>query len=80
MKKSEILDFFIIYISLSTLKISSKLETWSPKPIRFGMERPIYVYIVDFLFSNKFYSKPFRTESWTVLYIFNTGGQEYVYS
>ena len=48
MEKSEILDYFIIYVSLSTLKILSKSETWSPKPVRFGMERPTHIYIYNF--------------------------------
>ena len=39
MNKSQILGFFIIYVSLSILKISSKSETWSPEPVRFGMEQ-----------------------------------------
>ena len=48
MKQSKILDFIIIYISLSTLKISSKSESWSPKLVRFSRERPIYsIFVVD---------------------------------
>ena len=43
-KKSQISGSFIIYVSLSILKISSKLETWSPEPVRFGMEHTIYLY------------------------------------
>ena len=34
-KKSQILGFLIIYVSLSVLKISSKSETWSPEPVTF---------------------------------------------
>ena len=43
MKKSKILGFFIIYVNLSILKISSKSETWSPEPVRFAMEHAIYL-------------------------------------
>ena len=42
MKYSQILGFLIIYVSLSILKISSKSETWSPEPVRFGMEHTLY--------------------------------------
>ena len=31
--------FMLVY---QTPKMSSKSETWSPNPIRFGMERPTY--------------------------------------
>ena len=41
MKKSQILGFFIIYVSLSILKISSKSETWSPESVQFAMEHTI---------------------------------------
>ena len=43
MKKSQAFGFVIIYISLSILKISSESETWSPEPVRFGMEHTIYI-------------------------------------
>ena len=45
MKKSQILVLFIIYVSLSMLKISIKSETLSPELVRFGMEHTIYIYI-----------------------------------
>ena len=50
MKKFQILGFFITFISLSILKISSKSETWSPEPVRFAMEHAIYICI--YLFQN----------------------------
>ena len=42
MERSQILYFFIIYVSLSVLKISSKSGKWSPEPVRFGMEHTIF--------------------------------------
>ena len=45
MKKSQILGFFIIYVSLSIFKILSKSETWSPESVRFGMEHTIYIIV-----------------------------------
>ena len=45
MKKSKILGFFIIYVSLSIFKISSTSETWSPESIRSDMEHTIYIYL-----------------------------------
>ena len=36
------MGFFIIYVSLSILKISGKSKTWSPEPARFAMEHTIY--------------------------------------
>ena len=39
------MSFFIIYVSLSILEISSKSETWSPEPVRFAMEHAIYRFI-----------------------------------
>ena len=55
MKKSQILGFFIIYVSLSILKISSKSETWSPEPVRFGMEHTIYKSQSSIVHLNYFY-------------------------
>ena len=43
MKKIQILNFSIIHVSVPIFKISSKSETWSPEPVRFGMEHTIYV-------------------------------------
>ena len=40
------MGFFIIYVSLSILKISRKSETWSPEPVRFAMEHALYVYLL----------------------------------
>ena len=54
MKKSQILDFFTIYVSLLIRKISSKSETWSPEPVRFGMEHTIYLVLKYLFFSSLF--------------------------
>ena len=43
MKKSQILGFFIIFVSLLILKISSKSETWSPEPVHLAMEQAINI-------------------------------------
>ena len=51
MKKSQILDFFIIYFSLSIGKISSKSETWSPEAVRFGIEHIIYMFCLKMFYN-----------------------------
>ena len=79
MKKSQILAFFIIYVSLSILKTSSKSGTWNPKPVRFGMEHTIKCYRVTKMFlkivSNKssIVQKDRRTKP---PYFFICGGAE----
>ena len=42
-KKSQILGFFTIYVSLFIIKILSKSEKWSPELVRFAMEHTIYI-------------------------------------
>ena len=55
------MDFFIIYVSLSILKILRKLETWSPEPVRCAMEHAIHtLFKFSLYFKNLWYFNNFQ--------------------